>query len=163
MGTGIFGAIVGLLGTLISRGTDIFEKAAESKFQLEMAKYNEKVAQLELEKEKLRSQVKIESATLDAKARADEANAKAESAIMTASYSHDIKLSDEDGSKFGKLVRGILRPVLTLIYTSMFLYVVYLGTTKEIINNQSTAVFGAFIEVAVAITLWWFGIRRGQK
>ncbi len=163
MGTGIFGAIIGLLGTLISRGTDIFEKASESKFQLEMAKYNERVAQLELEKEKTRTNGQVEVAALEAKSRADEANAKAEAAIMTASYSHDAKVADEDGSAFGRLVRGILRPVLTMTYTSMFLFVVYLGTTEEIIVQQAPAVFGAFIEVAVAITLWWFGIRRGYK
>lgn len=160
---GTFGAIVGLLGTIVSRWTDIAEKKAESKYQLELAKSNERIAQLELDKEVTRAKSQTDVAALEAKSRADEANAKAEAAIMTASYSHDAKVADEDGSAFGRLVRGILRPVLTMTYTSMFLFVVYLGTTEEIIVQQAPAVFGAFIEVAVAITLWWFGIRRGSK
>lgn len=160
---GIFGSIIGLLGTAISRWTDIAEKKAETKYQLELAKSNERVTQLELDKEKLRAQTQTAVAQLEAKARADEANAKAESAIMTASYRHDEDLAGADGSKFGTLVRGILRPFLTVIYTVTFLFVVWYATTPEIINSQAVAIFGAFIETAVAITLWWFGLRRGSK
>lgn len=160
---GIFGSIIGLLGTAISRWTDIAEKSAETKYQLELAKSNERVTQLELEKERLRVQSQTDVAQLEAKARAEEANAKAESAIMTASYKHDEDIAGADNSKFGTLVRGILRPFLTVIYTCTFLFVVWYATTPEIINAQAVSIFGAFIETAVAITLWWFGLRRGSK
>lgn len=163
MGTGVFGAIIGLFGTIISRWTDIAEKKNESKFQLELAKANEKVAQLEYDKESLRAKATVDVASLEAKARADEANAKAESAIMTSSYKHDIELSSVDDSYFGKLIRGIVRPLLTFMYSTIFLAIVYFATTPGIIEAQATAIFSAFIETSVAITLWWFGLRRGSK
>lgn len=160
---GVFGAIIGLLGTVISRWTDILEKKSESKYQVELAKSNERVAELELDKERERAKSQVDVAHLEAKARADEANAKAESAIMTASYKHDESLAGADDSKFGTVVRGVLRPFLTLIYTVTFLAVVWFGTTPEIIASQAVGIFGAFIETSVAITLWWFGLRRGSR
>lgn len=163
MGSGIFGAIIGLFGTIISRWTDIAEKKNEGKYQIEIAKSNERIAQLELDKEKVRSDSEITTASLEAKARADEANAKAESAIMTSSYKHDVELANMDESYFGKLVRGVVRPLLTLLYSAIFLFVVWYATTPEIIKGQASVVFGAFIETSVAITLWWFGLSRGTK
>lgn len=163
MVAGIAGAIVGLVGTLISRWTDIVEKKEETKHQLEIAKANERVAKLELDKETVRANAQTSTAALEAKARADEANAKAEAAIMAASFKHDQSLSAADESKFGTIVRGVVRPLLTIVYTAIFLFVVWYATTPEIIVSQAAAIFGAFIETAVAITLWWFGIRRGSK
>lgn len=163
MVAGVAGAIVGLVGTLISRWTDIVEKRTEAAHQLEIAKANERVAKLELDKETVRANAQTSTAALEAKARADEANAKAESAIMAASFKHDTSLAGADDSKFGTMVRGVVRPLLTLLYTAIFLFVVWYATTPEIINTQAASIFGAFIETAVAITLWWFGIRRGNK
>lgn len=163
MGAGIFGAIIGLLGTAISRWTDIMEKKAETKYQVEIAKSNERISQLELDKERLRAEAQVEAAQVVAQSRADEANAKAETAIMTASYKHDQELASVDDSAFGRIVRGVLRPFLTLVYTLTFLFVVWVATTPVIVESQAVAIFGAFIETAVAITLWWFGLRRGSK
>lgn len=163
MPTGIIGAIIGLFGTAISRWTDISEKKIEDKYQMEIAKSNEKIAQLELQKEQARAQSQANVAQLEAKARADEANAKAESAIMAASYKHDAELASADDSTFGKFIRGVLRPFLTIVYTMTFLGVVWYATTPEIIKAQAAGIFGAFIETSVAITLWWFGLRKGSK
>ena len=163
MVAGIAGAIIGLFGTAISRWTDIVEKKSETKYQIDLAKSNEAIARLELEKEQLRAASEVSRAQIDAKGRADEANAKAESAIMAASYAHDQVLAEADTSRFGRIVRGILRPILTIVYSTVFLFVVWYATTPEIVVAQAEAIFGAFIETAVAITLWWFGLRRGSK
>ena len=163
MVAGIAGAIIGLFGTAISRWTDIVEKKSETKYQIDLAKSNEAIARLELEKEQLRAASEVSRAQIDAKGRADEANAKAESAIMAASYAHDQVLAEADTSRFGRIVRGILRPILTIVYSTVFLFVVWYATTPEIVHAQAEAIFGAFIETAVAITLWWFGLRRGSK
>lgn len=160
---GVFGAIVGLFGTAISKWTDIYERKTESQVQIELAKSNERLQSLELEKERIRASAQANVAQTEAKARADEANAKAESAIMVASYSNAQNDSTEDSSTFGTVVRGVLRPLLTIVYSSTFLFVVWYATTPEIIQAQAEAIFGAFIETAVAITLWWFGLRRGSK
>lgn len=160
---GIAGAIIGLLGTLISRWTDIAEKSTETKFQVELGKSNERIAGLELQKEQERAKATVDIAYMEARSRADEANAKADSAIMTASYKHDEDLALADDSKFGTIVRGVLRPFLTLVYTLTFLSVVWYATTDDIVAAQAAGIFSAFIETSVAITLWWFGLRRGSR
>lgn len=160
---GVAGAVIGLLGTAISRWTDIVEKKSEAGYQLDLAKSNAEIAKIELEKEKLRMENEVSKAQIEAQGRADDANAKAESAIMTASYAHDQVLAEADSSKFGRIVRGVLRPILTIVYSGIFLFVVWYATTPEIVNAQAEVIFGAFIETAVAITLWWFGLRRGSK
>lgn len=163
MVAGVFGAIIGLLGTAISKWTDIYEKKAESSFQLEIAKSNEKIQQLELDKERIRATSQANVAASQAQAQAAEASAKADAAIMVASYKHAQSESEEDTSAFGQMVRGVLRPLLTLVYSTLFLMVVWYSTTPEIVNAQAAAIFSAFIETSVAITLWWFGLRRGSK
>ena len=50
------GAIVGLIGTVISRFTDIWEKKEEAGIQLELAKRNKELAEIELKKEQIRAQ-----------------------------------------------------------------------------------------------------------
>ena len=160
---GAAGAIIGLFGTAISRWTDIIEKKSEAGYQLDLAKSNAEIAKIELEKEKLRMENEVSKAQIEAQGRADDANAKAESAIMTASYAHDQVLAEADTSQFGRIVRGVLRPILTIVYSGIFLFVVWYATTPEIVVAQAEAIFGAFIETAVAITLWWFGLRRGSK
>ena len=60
-------------------------------------------------------------------------------------------------------IRAVIRPVLTIIYSLMFLYVIWFALTPENIVKQADVVFAAFIEVSVGITLWWFGLRRGTK
>lgn len=157
---GVMGALIGLIGTGLSRATDIFEKSAEAKVQVELSQRNAEIARIELETEKLRVQKEITTTAIEARARADEANAKAESAIMAASYKHDQALSLEDTSKFGAFIRNIVRPLLTLAYGGMFLYVILQAISDEIILKQADIIFGAFIETAVGITLWWFGLRR---
>ena len=47
---GAVGAIVGLIGTVISRFTDIWEKKEEAGIQLELAKRNKELAEIELRK-----------------------------------------------------------------------------------------------------------------
>lgn len=163
MPPGIIGAIIGLLGTLISRWADIKDKHAEDATQLELARSNERIAAMELEKEKVRARAEENAANIAAQSRADEANAKAEAAIMAASYTHDSNLSYEDGSKIGQFIRGIIRPTLTIVYSATFLWVVWYATTPAIIVSEAPALFAAFIEVAVAVTLWWFGIRKGYS
>lgn len=159
---GAIGALIGLVGTALSRATDIWEKKSEAQTQFELGKQNVEVARAELEKEKLRLQNQASVAQIEAKARADEANAKAESAIMVASYGHDKTISLEDTSKIGAFVRNVVRPILTLSYGAMFLYVIFQSLTDEIIAKEAEMIFAAFIEVAVGITLWWFGLRRGK-
>lgn len=157
---GVMGAIIGLIGTGLSRATDIFEKSAEAKVQVELSKQNAEIAKLELQKEQLRANTQLTTTAIEARARADEANAKAESAIMAASYDHDKVISLEDTSKLGAFIRNIVRPLLTLAYGGMFLYVILQAMDGEIIAKQADMIFGAFIETAVGITLWWFGLRR---
>lgn len=160
---GAVGAIVGLIGTVISRFTDIWEKKEESGIQLELAKRNKELAEIELKKEQIRAQSQADVANSQAMARADEANAKAEAAIMAASYSHDTKIAEDDKTAMGAFIRAVIRPVLTIIYSLMFLYVIWFALTPENIVRQADVVFAAFIEVSVGITLWWFGLRKGTK
>ena len=160
---GVIGTIVGLIGTVISRVADIYEKKSESTMQLELAKENTKAAQLELQKEQVRAQAEENAANITAMSRADEANAKAEAAIMSASYSHDKVIAYEDQSKIGAFIRGILRPTLTIVYSGIFLWLVWYSASPNVIESQAPVIFAAFIEVAVGITLWWFGIRRSSS
>lgn len=163
MVSGVIGAVIGLLGTAISKWTDIYEKKNEDRYQLEAAKNNVEIARLELQKEQIRASSEEKKALIDARARADEAVAKADSATMIASYAAAKDMASSDTSTFGSLIRGIIRPFLTLVYSALFLTVVYYAATPEIIQDQAEAVFGAFIEVSVAITLWWFGLTRKGK
>lgn len=160
---GVFGAIVGLLGTIISRAADIYEKKNETSDQLELAKEQRKSLELEVQKERIRAESEANSANITAMARADEANAKAESAIMTAAYTHDTTTAFEDTSKIGAFIRGVLRPMLTLAYSGFFLWLVWFSATPTNIMGQAEVIFAAFIEVAVGITLWWFGIRKASR
>lgn len=159
---GVFGAIIGIFGTLISRGADILEKRTEDNIQLELAKSNERIAQLELEKAKVAGQVEVDMAREDSMREQQTAIEQAQSALMEASMSLTAKTDKADTSTFGTMIRAGIRPILTVLYSAAFLYVVWVATTPEIIIQQADAIFFAFIDTAVAITLWWFGIRKGS-
>ena len=160
---GIWGAIVGLLGTLLSRGADILDKKSEASAQLELAKSNERVAALELEKAKVAGQVQLQVAHEDAIKAQQIAIEQAQAALMQASMQLTQATDAADKSPLGTFIRAMIRPLLTLVYSAAFLYIVYTASTPEIVKSQAAAIFFAFIDTAVAITLWWFGIRKGTN
>lgn len=157
---GAVGATIGLVGTVVSRFTDIWEKKSDAEIQYKLAQVNKDVANLEYLKEKARLESSEKITQIEALSRADDANAKAESAIMQASYEHDRTLAQADKTVLGNFIRAVIRPLLTVIYSGAFLYVIFFATNEEIINRQADMIFAAFIEVSVGITLWWFGMRR---
>lgn len=157
---GAVGAIVGLIGTVVSRFTDIWEKRSDAEIQFKLSQLNKDIANLEYLKEKARLESSEKISEIEALSRADEANAKAESAILVSSYEHDKTLAQADKTILGNFIRAVIRPVLTVIYSGAFLYVIFFATNEEIIDRQADMIFAAFIEVSVGITLWWFGMRR---
>ena len=160
---GLWGSIIGMLGTLISRGSDIYEKKQEDKAQLALADSQVNLMKLELEKFKLQTQGDIETIKANIEASLAQANITADTHSMIASMKLAQATDKADTSKLGTIIRAGLRPILTLLYTAGFLYVVFVATTDKIIEAQADAIFFAFIDTAVAITLWWFGIRKSDR
>ena len=160
---GLWGSIIGMLGTLISRGSDMFEKNQDDKNNLQVLAAQERMAQIELEKLRLQSAADLTKLQAQAEISKRESEIAAEAKTMTASMTLTQATDEADKSKIGTMIRAGLRPILTILYTVGFLYVVYVATTEEIVKAQADAIFFAFIDTAVAITLWWFGIRKSDR
>ena len=160
---GVWGSIIGMIGTLITRGSDMFEKGQDAKTNIQILAAQERMAQIELEKIRIQSATDLTKLQAQAEISKKSAEISAEAKTMAASMILTQVTDEADKSKIGTMIRAGLRPILTICYTGGFLYVVFIATTDEIVKAQAGAIFFAFIDTAVAVTLWWFGIRRSDS
>jgi propanediol dehydratase small subunit len=149
--TGLIGAIAGLAGTLLTKHFEAQEKKAAFEMQKEISAANERIAALELQKVKITTEANKEIAENEAETR-----------VSIAAFEHDAEVGKEpDG--FISTVRKAIRPYLTIAFSGLFLYWVWYLISPEVAKIYIAAFITAFIELTVAIVLWWFGIRPPQQ
>jgi hypothetical protein len=151
MFTGVIGTVAGLLGTLLSKYFEAQEKKTAFEMQKEINSSNERIAALEIEKVKL-----------SVEANKSIAQTEADSKVVMASFAHDSELGQEEEGVVST-IRRLIRPYLTIAFSTIFLYWVIYLMSPTVAKEYIGAFIASFIELTVAIVLWWFGIRPPQK
>lgn len=149
------GGITGLLGTAISGGLAFVKARQRHEQELEMRKLDLDEMRLEAETAQKRAAIDLEVRQAEADARVAEASYRDASTpwtkgqILTAKQMWPMVVVD--------LVRGLMRPALTLLSLGM-LYKVWSGDAKS-----EADVSNAVVYIATTSTLWWFGTRQIEK
>jgi hypothetical protein len=151
MFTGLAGIIAGLFGTAVTKYFEAKDKQTAHEMQKDINASNERIANIEIEKVKL-----------TVAANKSIAQSESESKITLGSFTHDSDIGKEPDSLIG-FIRKVIRPYLTIAFSSIFLYWVWYLMTPDVAKIHMGAFIGAFIELTVAIVLWWFGIRPAPK
>lgn len=144
--TGVLGGILGIVGSLGEGVLSFFSKKDDNKVKLEMQRLALEQMDKETEREKIASEAKIKTASLELESDTIKSNAE----LLAATYKHDSALTG---------IRGLVRPILTLLLVIATVIMWFTTEDKTIATNVS----GAVIEMTIAAVLWWFGGRAVNK
>ena len=153
-GAVLSGGATGLLGTVISFGTDFFKRRQQHAQEVELRRLDAEVA-------------KIESAGFErvAEIEAEGERQRGELAAFEQSYREAARRwsTPQDGPmmKFVDFCRGMTRPVLTVGFVSLTGAIYFtLGTDDPEIRKR---IIDTVLYLNVSTVLWWFGARQVSK
>ena len=155
------GGATGLIGTAISGLIGFFQSRSERGHEVEMRRLDIELARAEASSAERVAAVEAESAADQAEMRALEASYRDASSRMSRAHEGGMM-------KVVDLVRGLLRPVLTLILVAAVIVIFfYVGVPDLDSQTVGERIIETVLYLATAAVLWWFGQRqiekRGQK
>ena len=149
------GGATGLLGTALSAGLKLFERAQAQKHELKLRELDlrhlaaeaasaERIAAIEAES----AETAAEWAGLQASYR-EAASRWTEGQTLTPAQSWLLVLVD--------VVRGLMRPGLTVVLIG------YVGWAYHTSTLNAAQIISTILYLATACVLWWFGSRQVEK
>ncbi len=148
------GGVTGIIGTVVSFGTNWLQRRQKHAQELELRKLDMEHAQIEA--------ASIErTAEIEAETDRDIAAASA----LEASYAHAATRISAPGDhwtmRMVDVVRGLTRPALTLLFLALTAAIYFdLGDGEKTLRGQIT---DSVLFMTVTCTLWWFGARQVAK
>lgn len=164
--TAVSGGVTGLIGTVFSGVMMWRENADKRKHELEMRRVD-----IDERREEAALTLKQIDAESEATKIAAELNAFNNS-ISADKATYSIGGSDSAALLFVDVVRGLVRPALTLtlvIITSVVIFDVIeaAGGYDSLIESQGVELYSDLIHALIYMTttavLWWFGARENKK
>ena len=141
------GGATGLLGTLMSGGISFFKKKQANAHMLQLREMDMRELALEAQSSERQEALKLEAAMR-----------KGSYADARTFISKNMKLTN--GQKwivvFIDLIRGLMRPVITIF----FLVMTYLLYRQ---GQETQSIESAIIYMTTTTVLWWFGTRQLEK
>jgi len=169
LGSAAGGGVLGIAGNYLKGRTEV---------KLEKLRMDQEIRVEELGQESMRleSELKIQQISLENEGEAQLANIEAErdrdvaeAELQEASYQND---KASYGGGFVDTVRGLTRPLLTLISMGLLIYLSITLTGKitgmdgfspEYLKDLYTQILQAAIFLSTASFAWWFGSRPPSK
>lgn len=154
----ITGGFSGLLGTALSGAMGYLQTRQRHKQALEMRSVDIEEMRLEAETAQKRAALELEARTSEADSEALQASYRAASTRWTEGMT--VSSGQSWVLVFIDMVRGLMRPALTLLYL-YGTYAVWRSLAPG--SEESMHVAHAMIYLATTSTLWWFGSRHVEK
>ena len=141
------GGATGLLGTVLSGGLSYFNKRQAGKHALQMREMDLKELQLEAQMAEKVAAFNLESAAL-------QGSYKDASTFITSNM--QLTKGQQWVALFIDLIRGLMRPAITLFFLWMAYRLFLEGTLASDIEH-------AIIYMTTTSVLWWMGSRQVEK
>ncbi len=145
------GGATGLLGTILSFGTAYFKEKQKHAQEIELRRLDMEQARAEAEAASVRAKIEAEAAT-----------EQAELGALAASYKEAATRWSDGDSRWlvaVDVIRGLIRPVLTLIFVALT-GAVYFTTQDAALRVRAVE---TVLYLATTCVLWWFGARQIAK
>ena len=144
------GGATGLLGTAISAGIGYFERRQRHQQEFDLRRLDLEITRAESESAERVAAIEAESAE----------NAAALRAIETSHRSAGVRWSRGDSTwfVFVDVVRGLIRPVLTLGFLALAA-AIYFRLPIDPSADVGARLIDTILYLATTTTLWWFGTR----
>ena len=153
----ITGGATGLLGTAISGLIGLFQARSERGHEIEMRKLDIDLAKAEASSAERVAAVEAESASHQAEMRALEASYRDAHSRMS-------RPGEGGALKAVDVVRGLIRPVLTVaLVAAVIVIFFYVGVPELDADKVGVRIIGTVLYLATAAVLWWFGQRQIEK
>lgn len=171
------GGATGLIGTVVTQVAAHKERQAVAADKILERAHELKAMEFEAAANANLESIKRDGAMAVAESARQGAESIASSQALQASHASDGRKYATSGKSAWfvvvDVVRGLMRPVLTVAYTGLAIYilvVLYTLVDKSKLAIEPTEAFGLFKEVvllvlymASATCLWWFGTRPPEK
>lgn len=176
-GTSGFGALMGWLGGLANRWFDLKSKSMDMEILKIKNEQELLIRDKDLEQIKFEWESRSKVAQIEGEAKVAEAAKVAEGAIESAAYAALSASYSNDKATYGIMfidgVRGLIRPLITLIFTGIAIYInaeiMYLLTDTWATLSQVDKVKLVFTVVdwmlfqTSVVVGWWFANRPGRQ
>jgi len=189
LGSGVFGSILGVFGNWLNQGAIRKTEAMKNSHEIAMSKI-----QIDIMKAKTDASIKITQAKVQGTVDLQDSKIYAENIIIANQKSFSDKWIDKMFAVEGWLkyiaipmafcimgplalvdvIKGFMRPVLTLAFTAGFGYLTYISYNileqhgvSTLTPTQAVLYFTLALDTCVMLTttcvVWWFGDRRAAK
>ena len=143
------GGATGLLGTMFSGVLDHFERRQRHQHELELRRVDVELAKTEAASAERTAAIELEKVEIEA-----EGNA------LTASYREAMQRWSRGESAWivaVDVVRGLLRPVLTLAFLALTALIYFHESSDVLIQ---TRIINTILYLTTTCVVWWFGGRK---
>ena len=151
------GGATGLMGTVISGVLGFFQSRSERGHEIEMRRLD-----IELAKAEASSAERV--AAIEAESERDRAELEAMESSYREASSRMSRAHEGGAMKFVDVVRGLIRPVLTVALVAAVIAIFfYVGVPELDAEQMGVRIVETVLYLATAATLWWFGQRQIEK
>ena len=150
----LFGSVTGILGTVVSVGTDWLRTRQQHRNELEMRQFDLEIAREEAASAAHRIALETDAQVATAEARALEESYRQERSRLS--------IPGEKGAMvWVDVIRGMLRPGLTIMFVALTGIIYFTLQPAEL--DLKARIIETVLSLTVTVVIWWFGGRRLDK